>query len=66
MTEQQRRAAFHKATGRIATSDMEMYYGYIRGLVDGAAAMKERCVDVIPPQYFELRDRIRALGDDDE
>ena len=77
MTEQQRRAAFHKATGRIATSDMEMYYVYIRGLVDGAAAMKERaakvCVDIaLKPSNVILgvatdcAAAIRALGDDDE
>lgn len=28
----------------------------------GAAAEREACAELIPPQYFELRDRIRARG----
>ena len=27
-----------------------------------AAAEREACAELIPPQYFELRDRIRARG----
>lgn len=57
MTEQQRRAAFHKATGRIATSESEMYYAYTRGLVDGAAAMKERAAKVCHEKAWELKSR---------
>lgn len=26
------------------------------------AAVREACAELIPPQYFELRDRIRARG----
>jgi hypothetical protein len=28
----------------------------------GAAHEREECIAVIPPQFFELRDRIRARG----
>ena len=71
MTEQQqRRAAFHKATGRIATSEMEMYFAYCQGIKDGAAAMKERaakvCFDWGEASGVHLSATIRALGDDDE
>ena len=31
----------------------------------GAAAEREACAELIPPQYFELRDRIRARGNHD-
>ena len=27
-----------------------------------ASAEREACAELIPPQYFELRDRIRARG----
>ena len=30
-----------------------------------AAAEREECAALIPPQYFELRDRMRARGNDD-
>lgn len=29
---------------------------------DAVKAEREACVELIPPQYFELRDRIRARG----
>lgn len=30
--------------------------------VAGAEAEREHCAELIPPQYFELRDRIRSRG----
>jgi hypothetical protein len=38
----------------------EVRDNYLAVLV--AKAEREACVELIPPQYFELRDRIRARG----
>lgn len=39
--------------------------GMVRTIVDAIAEdEREKCAELIPPQYFEFRDRIRARGQD--
>ena len=40
--------------------EMGWKYGFDAGVEAGRADENEACAELIPPQYFELRDRIRA------
>jgi hypothetical protein len=55
---------FHKVgLNRVAFKAVNDCDEEILALVNAAIeAEREACVELIPPQYFELRDRIRARG----
>ena len=42
--------------------DPSSFMSYQEGFEAGQLAERERCAELIPPQYFEFRDRIRARG----
>ena len=54
---QEAQMPFYWRTGEITYLDkLERFAALV------ASAEREACAELIPPQYFELRDRIRARG----
>ena len=52
-----REAGFPEAILELSPTAFERFAAIV------ASAEREACAELIPPQYFELRDRIRAIGD---
>jgi len=50
------------ATQTLMKIDPSSFMSYQEGFEAGQLAERERCAELIPPQYFEFRDRIRARG----
>ena len=42
--------------------DPSSFMSYQEGFEAGQLAEREKCAELIPPQYFEFRDRIRERG----